>query len=165
MKEKSSFFFLIFNIVTSMNSISNTVSTKSCSNSVRMLTFSHWYIVRPHDLLHDWYGIFPDELHPHDHVRGYKLNDILSDELHPSISKELLCLLPTELQHSQISDPKPTLLNHLNDLAYINVLLRLYHSKGLLQVILLIECFLSKFISIFSQLILTWVYGDCGSHK
>ena len=165
MKEKSSFFFLIFNIVTSMNSISNTISAKGSSNSVWMLTFRHGYIVRPHDLLQDGYGIFPDKLHSHDHIRWYKLNDILTNELHPSICKELLCLLPTELEHSQISDPEATLLNHLNDLANINILLRFYHCKGLLQVILLIKCFLSKFISIFCEFILSWVDSDSRAHK
>ena len=80
-----------------MNRISNTVSAKSRSNSVWMLTFRHWYIVWAHDLLKDGYSIFPDKFHPHDHIRRYKLNDILTDELHPSIGKELLCLLSTEL--------------------------------------------------------------------
>ncbi len=138
-----------------MNSISNTISAKGSSNSVWMLTFRHGYIIRPHDLLQDRYGIFPDKLHSHDHIRGYKLNDILTNELHPSVSKELLCLLPTELEHSQISDPEAALLNHLNYLANINVLLRFNHCKGLLQVILLIECFLRKFISIFCEFILS----------
>jgi hypothetical protein len=94
MKEKPSFFFLIINIVTSMNSVSDTVSAKSSPDSIWMLTLSHGYIIRPHDLLHYRYRIFADKLHPHNHIRRHKLYDILSNKLHPSITEELLCLLP-----------------------------------------------------------------------
>ena len=133
-----------------MNCVSDTVSTKSSSYSVWMLAFCHWYIIWPHDLLKDRYSVFSDKFHSHNHIRRYKLNYILSNELHPSIGKELLCLLSTELKHPQIGDSKATLLNNLNYLSYVNILLRFYHCKRFLKVILLIKCFLREFISVFS---------------